>query len=185
VPAAHLDLREHVFVAGGLAGFVDVDHRAVDVEERDHLGRTGLLVDDQRVNLARRLVDERTLAGDPVVFEVSPRPLDDVAGNPRGVDVSRQHAALAHAQQVAPAPRHGVQQQRPEPHAGRLRHPDTLVGGNRLDGDLGLDAGQLDDHQSLSRRVDVMGRQGYDAPAPRRANQAAGDKAVRTGMGVA
>jgi hypothetical protein len=62
------------------------------------------------------------------------------------MDVPRQDAGALHAQQVAPAAGDGVQEQRPEPHAGGLRHPDALVVGNGLQGELGLDAGHLDDH---------------------------------------
>ena len=45
-------------------------------------------------------------------------------------------AALAHAQKIAPLARHPVEHERPEPDAGRLRHPHALVLGNRLHGDL-------------------------------------------------
>jgi len=137
----------NVFVAGVAALLVDVDHRAVDVEVRDHLGLARRLVDDQRVDLSRWLVDERAFARDPVVLEVAPRALDHVAGHPRRVDVPRQHAALAHPQQVAPAAGDRVEQQRAEPDVGRLRNPHAFVVGNRWDGDLPLDAGVLSDHE--------------------------------------
>ena len=42
--------------------------------------------------------------------------------------------------------RDGVEEERAEPDVGRLRYPDALVLGNRADGDFGLDAGVLDDH---------------------------------------
>src|ERR1700704_5115450 len=67
---AHLDLREHVFVAGLAAEGVDVNHGAGDMEERDHLGN--IVGNDERVGLAGRLEDVRAFGRLPVVFEVVP-----------------------------------------------------------------------------------------------------------------
>ena len=138
VRAAHLDLREHVLVAGLPALGVDVDHRAADVEERDHLGAIGR--HGQRVHFARRLEDEAALLRGPVVLEIFPAAPDHVADDEHRMAVARQHAGAAHAQQVAPAAAHRVEQQRPEPDVLRLRHPHALVVGNRLHGDLGANA---------------------------------------------
>src|SRR5215813_8527479 len=124
MPAAHLDLREDVLVPDLLALAVEIDHGTRDVEERDHLG--AVFGHDERMDLPRRLEHEAALAGDPVVFEVAPLPLDDVADDDHRVPVAIQHAALAHAQEVAPAAGHGVEEEWAEPHVLRLRHPDAL-----------------------------------------------------------
>jgi hypothetical protein len=36
MPAAHLDLAEHVLVSNLLTGLVEVNHGATDIEEGDH-----------------------------------------------------------------------------------------------------------------------------------------------------
>src|SRR4029079_15530531 len=85
VLAAPRDLGVDVFVAGAVAVRVDVDHRAADVQERDHLVVAGL--DDEGVDLARRLVHEGACARTPLVLEVAPRALDAVADDDRRMDV--------------------------------------------------------------------------------------------------
>src|SRR5919109_2855420 len=66
---AEFDPGVDVVVPGRLAVLVDVDHRAVHLEERDRLG--DVRVDDERVRLPGRLVDEAPLGRDPVVLEVA------------------------------------------------------------------------------------------------------------------
>ena len=141
--AAHVDLREYVFVTRVIPLFVKVDHRPVDVELRDHLLLTRDLIDNQRVNLTRWLVHKATLACHPIMLKVAPGALDDIARHPRWMNVARQNAALAHTQQVAPAARCGVEQQGPKPDVRCLWHPDSFVVWNRLDGNFWLDARHL------------------------------------------
>src|SRR5215831_16072077 len=95
MPAAHFDLGEHVLVAGLRAGFVEIDHRAADVEEGDHLG--AILRDGERVDLARRLVDEAPLLRNPVVLEVAPATPDHVAEYRHRMPMPVQHARAPHA----------------------------------------------------------------------------------------
>ena len=125
VLAAHVDLREDVLVAGRLAPRIDVDHRRVDGEHRDHLRLA--LGDDERVRLARGLEEERARLGDPVVLEVVPAALDDVAGDRHRMAVAADDPRPPDAQQVAPVALPRVQQQRAEVQALGLRHPDPLV----------------------------------------------------------
>src|SRR6478736_6647608 len=75
--ATHVDLREHVFVARLAVLVVDVDHRALDVEERDHLGAIG--GHRQRVHFAGRLEHEAAFFGRPVVLDVFPATADHIA----------------------------------------------------------------------------------------------------------
>src|SRR5580704_11896511 len=70
VVAAQLDVVEHVEVAVGLAILVQPDQRAGDVERHPH--RLVALVRDQRVRLARRLVDPVAGGRGPVVLQVPP-----------------------------------------------------------------------------------------------------------------
>src|SRR5438067_5048475 len=74
--AAHLDLREHVLVSVLPSFAVEIDHCAADVEKRDHLRAIG--GNGQRMDFARRLIDEAALLRGPVVLEVFPASFDDV-----------------------------------------------------------------------------------------------------------
>src|SRR4030095_2454122 len=136
VGTAQVDLRPYVLVPGLPSLLVEIDHRAADVEERDHL--RAIVGHCQRVDLAGRLVDEASLFRDPVVLEIAPAPLDDVADDLHRMPVTRQHAAPAHAQQVAPAAADGVEEQRTKPDVRGLRHPYALVAGYRADRDSRL-----------------------------------------------
>src|SRR5205085_3708570 len=93
--AAHFDLGEHVFVTCMATAFVQIDHRPADVEEGNHFG--AIVRHDQRMDLARRLVDEASLLRDPVVLEVAPAALDHVADHRHGMTMPVQHARSAHA----------------------------------------------------------------------------------------
>ena len=105
------------------------------------------------MDLAWRLVDEATLVGDPVVLQISPFAANHVADNDHGVSVPTQHARFAHAQQVAPAPGDGVEEERAKADVLGLWHPDTLVLGHRLQRELGNDAGRRQDQRSVHHRA--------------------------------
>src|SRR5690606_41766913 len=96
------------------------DHAAGDVEEGDHL--VAVLGHCERVDLTGRFEDVGAGFGDPVVLEVFPAALDDVAVDPRGVEAPREAARLAHAQAVAPLALHRVEQQWAEPPVLPPRH---------------------------------------------------------------
>ena len=68
--AAHLDLAEHILVAGLATRLIEINHRAADVEKRDHLGH--VIGHHQGMNLARRLIHKAARFGDPVVLQVTP-----------------------------------------------------------------------------------------------------------------
>src|SRR5450631_3728641 len=110
MPAAHLYLTEYVLVSDLLPGLVKVNHCAADVEKGDHLAT--VVRNDERVDFPRRLVDETSFVGDPIVFEIAPLAFDHVADDNHRMAMTRQHSRAAHAQQVAPSPADRVQQQR-------------------------------------------------------------------------
>src|SRR3989440_11174936 len=135
VPAAHLDLGEHVLVSNLSPGLVEVNHGAADIEEGDHFA--AVFGNDESMDLARRLVDEASLFRNPIVLEIAPLALDHVPDDDHRMAVPGQHSRAPHAQQIAPAAADRVQQQWAEPDVCRLRHPDALVAGNRRHRDLG------------------------------------------------
>ncbi len=156
VLAAHVDLGEDVLVAERVPVRIDVEHDAVDLKERDHLGE--VFRHDEGVGLAGRLVDVAALLRHPVVLEVAPPALQDVAVDRIGVAVARQHAGAGDLQEIDPvALRHG-EAERAEPDVRRLRHPDALVlGERRRDDQIGGHLGGL--RQPVgSARVVVGGR---------------------------
>src|SRR5215203_4467299 len=128
VRPAFVDTREDVVVAGRLAVGVDIDHGAVDLEQRDHL--LDMRVDDEGVGLARRLVDVRTFGRDPVVLEIAPLAFEHEAVHRQRMAVARQHAGFLHLEQVHPVAARGAHQERAEPDVLLDRHPDALVGRN-------------------------------------------------------
>src|SRR3954470_10261229 len=73
---ADLDVVVHVEEVDGVAVLVEPDERAPDLEVDLH--RLVGLVGDERVRLARRLVDEVAGRRDPVVLEVPPLARDGV-----------------------------------------------------------------------------------------------------------
>src|SRR5450755_3968257 len=135
--ATHLDFAEHVLVSYLLPGLVEINHGAADVEEGDHLA--AVVGNNEGVDFPRRLVDEASLVGNPIVLEIAPLAPDHVPDDDHRMAVARQHSRAAHAQQVAPPAADRVQQQRTEPDVGGLRNPDALVTRNRRDCDLGDD----------------------------------------------
>src|SRR5229473_3032619 len=123
MPAAHLDLAEHVLVSYLLSGVVEVNHGAADVEEGDHL--VAVVGNNEGVDFARRLVDEASLVGNPIMLEIAPLTLDHVSDEDHRMAVPGQHSRTPHAQQVAPAAADRIHQQWAEPDVCRLRHPDA------------------------------------------------------------
>ena len=87
------------------------------------------------MRLTRRLEDIRTLGGDPVVLEIAPAALEHETVHRLRVTVARQHARLAHLEQVHPVALRAVEAERPEPDILGLRHPQPVVGGNRIRND--------------------------------------------------
>src|SRR4051794_22002277 len=134
VPAAHVDLGEHVLEAAVPVLLVEVVHAARDVEEGHHL--LAVLGHPERVDLAWRLEDVGAGLRHPLVLEVLPAAAQDEAVDRVGVEVAREDAGLADAQQVAPLAGQRVEHQRPEPDVRRLRHPDPLVLRHGADRDL-------------------------------------------------
>lgn len=65
-----IDTGEHVIVAGPVAIRVDIDHRAVDLEQCDHFFNMG--VDDESVRFPGRFIDVATFPCHPVMLEVAP-----------------------------------------------------------------------------------------------------------------
>lgn len=72
---AFIDTGEHVIVAGRVAIRVDVDHRAVDLEQCDHFFNMG--VDDESVRFPGRFIDVATFPCHPVMLEVAPLAFQD------------------------------------------------------------------------------------------------------------
>ena len=95
-----------------------------DVEERLHLV---VVVDRQRVHLARRLEDVGALVRHPRVLEVAPAALEHEAVHRARVAVAAEHAAAAHAQHLAVAARVHVEVQGARPHVRLQLDPDALV----------------------------------------------------------
>ena len=88
------------------------------------------VLDDERVRLARRLVDVGAFGRDPVVLEVVPLALEHEAVHRLRMAVARQHAGFPHAQEVLPVAARGGEAERAEPDVLRLRHPEPLVRGS-------------------------------------------------------
>ena len=126
--AAQVDLGEDVLIAKNGAVRIDIDHRAVDLEQRDHLG--DMRLDDESVGLARRLVDIGALGRRPVMLEIVPFALEDEAVDGLGMAMTRQHAGFPDAQQVHPVAAARRQAERAEPDILLLRHPEALVLGD-------------------------------------------------------
>src|ERR1022692_1762143 len=134
MPAAHVDLAEHILVSDLLACVIEVDHSPADIEERYHLA--AIVGDNEGVDLARWLVDETSLVGNPVMLQITPLALDHVSDDDHRMAVTGKHTRTAHAQQIAPSTADRVQQQRTKPDVGSLRYPDALVARYRLDRNL-------------------------------------------------
>ena len=110
VLAAHFYFGEDVFIAGGVAIVVEVNHRAMNIKLGNHLGLTNDIVDHQRMNFAWWLIDKRAGRRDPVMFQIAPRTFDHIACYPGWMNVARQDTRLPYAQQIAPTTSDGVHQ---------------------------------------------------------------------------
>src|SRR5580658_3483307 len=66
VPSAQINLGEHIFVTQNSAVGVNIDHRAIDLKERNHL--RNVRFHHQRMRLTGSLVDIRTLCGRPIML---------------------------------------------------------------------------------------------------------------------
>src|SRR5919106_1466057 len=141
VPPAEVHPRMDVVVPDRLPVLVDVDHRPVHLEEREHLG--DVRIDDERVGLPGRLVHEAPLGGDPGVLEVPPRALDDVAVDRGRVAVARQEPRAPDPEQVAPEALGDVEVERAEPDVRLERDPDPLVVRDRRDDEVRPHVGRL------------------------------------------
>src|SRR6185312_5521985 len=126
VAAAHVDLGEDILEADLFVGLVEIDHAAGDVEEGEHLGAVGR--HREGMDLAGRLEDVGAGLGHPVVLEIAPAALDDVAVDRRRMEVAAQDAGTADAQQVAPLALHGIEQQRTKPDGLGLTRVQAVVG---------------------------------------------------------
>src|SRR3984893_3895603 len=100
MPAAHLDLGEHVLVSNLSPGLVEVNHGAADIEEGDHFA--AVVGNDESMDLARRLVDKASLVRHSIVLEIAPLALDHVPDDDHRMAVARQYSRTPHAQQIAP-----------------------------------------------------------------------------------
>src|SRR3954468_1094928 len=98
---ADLDVVVHIEEVLDLAVLVEPDQRALDLEVDLH--RLVGLVGDERVGLARGLVDEGAGGRDPVVLEVAPLARDRVGEDLVGVVVAVDEAGPRRHQHVAPA----------------------------------------------------------------------------------
>src|SRR3712207_4151115 len=128
-----LQLGEDVVLVDQVVIVVYVLHRPLEDEERDHI--PGVFIHDERVDVARRLVDERARTRHPVSFEVAPGALDAIAEDlAAGMAVAVDLAAALDLEDVDPAPAGEVKPQGFEPDPLSLRHPGQLVA---VDGHVG------------------------------------------------
>src|SRR6185503_6354558 len=95
--AAKIDLGEDVLIAPYAGIGIDINHPAVDLEQRAHL--LHILVDHQGMSLARRLIDITAFLCDPIKFQIAPAALDHIAMHRLRMTVARQDTGLAHTQQ--------------------------------------------------------------------------------------
>src|SRR5918911_494896 len=103
-----LQLREDVVLVDQVVIVVYVLHRSLEDEERYHV--PGIFVYDERVDVTRRLVDERARTRHPIPFQVVPGTLDAVTEDlPPGVAVAVDLAAALDFEQIDPAPAREVE----------------------------------------------------------------------------
>ena len=100
VGAAFVDPGEHVVIPGGPAVWVNIDHRAVHLKQRDHL--LHVRVDHKRVGFSGRLVGIGALRRDSIVLQVTPFTLQHEGMHRLRVAMAREHASLANPQKVHP-----------------------------------------------------------------------------------
>src|SRR4029450_6855579 len=132
VGLAERDVLVNVEVAVRLPLVVQPDQRSFDDEE--HLHRIRMVVCDQGVGLARRLVDEVARGRDPVVLEITPLARDRVGEDlVRMIVPVHQPGRLGH-QDVAPFVQAGRDPQRPRRHGLGEGHVVALVVGRGVGG---------------------------------------------------
>src|SRR3954447_19320020 len=127
---AQVDVVVHVEEVLGVAVLVEPDERALDLEV--HLHRLVGLVGDQRVRLARGLVDEVAGGGDPVVLQVAPLAGDRVGEHLLRVVVPVHQPGALGVEDVAPAVLRGRDPQRPRAHGVGEGDVVALVLGRRV-----------------------------------------------------
>src|SRR3954464_3238217 len=130
---AELDVVVHVEEVHGVAVLVQPDQRPAYLEV--HLHRLVGLVRDERVRLARRLVDEAARRRDPVVLEVAPLAGDRVREDLVRVVVPVDEAGPGRPQHVAPAVLRDGDPDRPGADRLAQRHVVALVVGRDLRGE--------------------------------------------------
>jgi hypothetical protein len=122
---AQRDLGEDVLIAQHATIGIDIDHYAIHLEQGDHL--LHIFIHHQGVGLARRLIDIAAFLRHPVMLQIAPAALDDIPMHRLGMAMARQHAGLAHLEQVHPVAARSAQAQRPKPDILALRHPHPFV----------------------------------------------------------
>ena len=120
-----VDADEDVLVVLGHPVRIDVDQRSKDVEHRRHVPR--LRVNEQDVDMARRLVDEAAGPGDPVVLAIAPAAVQRPGGDRARMAVPLDRAGAPGAQDADPAAVPGVVQQRAAVAEIADRHPFRVV----------------------------------------------------------
>mmetsp|Transcript_22730 Transcript_22730/g.48264 ORF Transcript_22730/g.48264 Transcript_22730/m.48264 type:complete len:267 (+) Transcript_22730:83-883(+) len=120
-----LQLGKDVFGTYHFSVRVAIQQAAGHVKEGNHFVHP--LRDHQRVDLPRWLKDVAPGLGDPVVFQVRPFPLEDVAVHGTRVAVPRQEARTADPQQVYVVTGRDAETQRAEGHRVRLRDPELFL----------------------------------------------------------
>lgn len=138
---------------------VEPDERTLDLEE--HLHRLFALIDDQRMALARRLVDEIAGGGCPVVLKVAPLASDRIGEHLVGMVVPVHQPRLLRHQDVAPFVLSRRDPQRPRGNGFGERHIVTLVlGGRVLDIDFRQRIG-LEDFGNRRKILPEFGRREF------------------------
>ena len=89
---AHVYLGEDILKSGVLVLFIDVIHAPGNIEEGNHF--LNILVNQERVGFAGRLKNVVASARDPIMLEISPGPLEDVAVNGSRVSMTTEDAWL-------------------------------------------------------------------------------------------
>src|SRR5574337_760253 len=100
VRLAQRDVVVHVEIAGRIAVLVEPDERRVNVKEDAH--RLVIIIGDERVTLAGRLVDEIAGGRGPTVFEIAPFPRNREGHHLVGMIVPVHEPGLFRPQDVAP-----------------------------------------------------------------------------------
>jgi hypothetical protein len=134
VPAAHIYFGEDILKSSVPVLVVDIVHTARDIEERNHL--FNILIDHKRMSLAGRLKNVIPGARDPIVLEIAPGALEDVAMNGSWMPVPAENSRAANTKQIAPLAVEGVQHERTEPHVRGLGHPNSFIVRDTLRDDL-------------------------------------------------